>query len=267
MIAASARLAALSFAILPAFMIASPLAAQAPAGPRFEVASLKERARGAPFVRFGMERSPGRLFNGCATLTSLVFYAFRRTLATPVEGLPGWASVPCGETGTPDTYEFQATMPVETTDADVRLMLQAFLSDRFKLAFHWETRTLPVLALVAAPGGLKMKPTDPKDDRPRAPIGCPREDPGCHLIWMGSSSMTELADMLSSEVGRMVIDKTGLRETYYLGDIKWAGETAPDSSLPSLPAVLREQFGLELTSETGPVQVLVIDRAERPTPN
>jgi uncharacterized protein (TIGR03435 family) len=267
MIAASARLAALSFAMLPvALMIVSPLAAQAPAGPRFEVASLKERARGAPFVRFGMERSPGRLFNGCATLTSLVFYAFRRTLATPVEGLPGWASVPCGDTGTPDTYEFQATMPVETTDADIRLMLQAFLIDRFKLAVHWETRMLPVLALVVAPGGFKLKATDPNNDPPKAPLGCPRPDPGCHFIWMGSASMTELAGMLGSSVGRPVVDKTGLRETYYFGDIKWAGD-APDSPLPSLPAALREQFGLELKSDTGPVEVLVIDRAERPTSN
>ena len=269
MIAGAARLAALSFAMLPAaFMIAAPLAAQTPAGARFEVASLKERDRSAPFVRFGMERAPGRLFNGCATLTSLVFYAFRRTLATPVEGLPGWAGTPCSDTHTADTYEFQATMPVETSDADVRLMLQAFLIDRFKLAFHWETRTLPVLALVAAPGGFKVKPTDPKEERPRAPgsVGCPRQDPGCRILPLGLASMTLVAEMLSSQVGRTVIDKTGLRETYYF-DLTWAGDTTPDSPLPSLPAALREQFGLELKSETGPVEVLVIDRAERPTPN
>ena len=235
--------------------------------PRFEVASLKERDRTVPFFTGTMQRSPGRLISRCATLTSLVYYAFRRTWSTPVEGLPGWASTPCSDTGTANTYEFQATMPVETTDADVRLMLQAFLTERFKLAFHWETRTLPVFALVVAPGGFKMKPTDPKDDRPSTRIGCPREDPGCHLIWMGSSSMTELAGMLSSEVGRTVIDKTGLRETYYFGDMKWAGDTAPDSPLPSLPAALREQFGLELKSDSGPVEVLVIDRAEKPTPN
>jgi len=266
MSAASARNTALSFAMVQAaLIIASPLAAQAPPGPRFEVASLKERDLSMPGT--GMQRMPGRLVNRCATLTSLVYYAFRRTLSTPVEGLPGWASAPCGDARTADTYEFQATMPVETTDADIRLMLQAFLTDRFRLAVHWETRTLPVLALVVAPGGFKAKATDPKDDPPRAPLGCPRQDPGCHFIWMGSASMTELAGMLGSSVGRPVVDKTGLRETYYFGDIKWAGETAPDSPLPSLPAALREQFGLQLKSDTGPVEVLVIDRAERPRPN
>ena len=83
---------------------------------------------------------------------------------------------------------------------------------------------------------------------------------------MGSSSMAQVADALGFELGRPVIDKTGLRETYYL-DLTWAGNTAPDSPLPSLPAMLREQFGLELKPDKGPVEVLVIDRAQRPTPN
>ena len=266
MIGTSARIAALTVAVLAAQTI--DVNAQAQSQPRFEVASLTERDRTVPFGTPALQRSPGRLISRCATLTSLVYYAFQRTWSTPIEGLPGWASTPCNDTDTANTYEFQATMPVETTDADVRLMLQAFLTERFQLAFHWETRTLPVLALVVAPGGFKVKPTDPKDDKPRAPgsVGCPREDPGCHNIPMGSASMAQIASALGYAVARPVIDKTGLRETYYF-DLKWAGDNAPDSPLPSLPAMLREQFGLELKPDKGPVEVLVIDRAERPTPN
>jgi len=254
--------------VLAALPARPTVTVQAQSQPRFEVASLKERDRTVPFGTPALQRSPGRLISRCATLTSLVYYAFQRTWSTPIEGLPGWASTPCNDTDTANTYEFQATMPVETTDANVRLMLQAFLTERFKLAFHWETRTLPVLALVVAPGGFKAKPTDPKDDKPRAPgsVGCPREDPGCHNIPMGSSSMAQIASALGYAVARPVIDKTGLRETYYF-DMKWAGDNAPDSPLPSLPAMLREQFGLELKPDKGPVEVLVIDRAERPTPN
>jgi uncharacterized protein (TIGR03435 family) len=239
-----------------------------PPAPRFEVASLKERDRNIPLGLVGMQSTPGRLINRCATLTSLVYYAFLRTSSTPIEGLPGWASTPCSETDTANTYEFQATMPVETTDADVRLMLQAFLVERFKLAFHWETRTLPIYALVIAPGGFKLKATDPKDDPPRArgSIGCPADDPRCHNIVMGSAPMAQFASAVSFNVGRPVIDRTGLRETYYL-DMRWAGDTTPVSSLPSLPAALRERFGLELKSDTGPVEVLVIDKAEKPLPN
>jgi uncharacterized protein (TIGR03435 family) len=119
-----------------------------------------------------------------------------------------------------------------------------------------------------APSGFKLKPTDPKDDRPRAPgsLACPADDRGCHIIAMGSSNMTQIAGALAFNVGRPVIDKTGLPGTYYF-DVKYAGDSASNSSLPSLVGALKEQFGLELKSGTGPVEVLVIDRADKPTAN
>jgi uncharacterized protein (TIGR03435 family) len=242
--------------------------AQVLPAPRFEVASLKERDRNVPLGLVGIQATPGRLMNRCATLTSLVYYAFRRTSSTPIEGLAGWTNAPCSETDTANTYEFQATMPVDTKDDDVQLMLQAFLVERFKLAFHWETRTLPIYALVVAPGGFKLKATDPKDDPPRArgSIGCPPDDQRCHNIVMGSAPMAQFASAVSFNVGRPVIDKTGLLDMYYL-DLKWAGDTTPISSLPSLPTAMRERFGLELKPDTGPVEVLVIDRAEKPLPD
>jgi len=49
--------------------------------------------------------------------------------------------------------------------------------------------------------------------------------------------------------------------------LRWAGDEDVSSSLPSLPALLREEFGLELKAEPGPVPVLVIDHAEKPTAN
>lgn len=257
----------ISVLLLAAF-VSSPALALAQAGPRFEVASLKERDRNVPLGLVTIQKSPGRLFGACATLTQLVYYAFRITSTTPIEGLPGWASTPCSDTNTANTYEFQATMPVETSDADVRLMLQAFLVERFKLAFHREARTRPIYALVVAPGGFKVKSTDPRDDKPRArgSLGCPANDPGCRIIAMGSAPMPQIADALASNVGRPVVDRTGLPGTYYF-DLKYAGDNAPESPLPSLVGALKEQFGLELKSDTGPVEVLVIDRAEKPTPN
>ena len=194
--------------------------------PRFEVASLKARDRNVPLGLVGMQSTPGRLINRCATLTSLVYYAFRLTSAAPLEGLPGWANTPCSDAETANTYEFQATMPAGTPDDDGRLMLQAFLVERFKLAFHRETRKLPVYALVVASSGFKLKATDPKNDPPRArgSLGCPPEDRGCHIIAMGSSNMLQIAGALAFNVGRPVIDKTGLPGTYYF-DVKYAGDT------------------------------------------
>ena len=249
-------------------LVASASFARAQAAPRFDVASLKERDRNVEVGLVGMQATPGRLLNRCATLRSFLYYAYLRTSSTPIEGLPDWANAPCSPIDTVDTYEFQATMPVGTSGEDVRLMLQAFLVERFKLAVHWETRTRPIYALVVAPGGLKVKSTDPKDDKPRArgSLGCPADDRGCRIIAMGSAPMSEIAGALSFNVGRQVVDRTGLSGTYYF-DVKYAGDNAPGSSLPSLTTVLKEQFGLELKPDTGPVEVLVIDRAERPSPN
>ena len=83
---------------------------------------------------------------------------------------------------------------------------------------------------------------------------------------MGSVLMPQIADALAFHVGRPVVDKTGLPGTYYFV-VKYAGDNAPNSPLPSLIGALKEQFGLELKSDTGPVEVLVIDRAEKPLPN
>lgn len=234
----------------------------------FDAASIKERDDSVPLSIVGLQFFPGRLVAHCVTLRSFMFYAYNLTLSSPVEGLPDWAAAPCSDFSTKDTYDFQATMPPETAPQQARQMMQSLLAERFKLAIHWEKRNMPVYELVVAPGGFKLKQSDPKDDPPIAPhsIGCPQEDRGCHNIVTGSTPIPAFVGILGSVVGRPVIDKTGLTGAYYL-NLKWAGDTAADSPLPSLPAALREQFGLELKSETGPVDVLVIDHVEKPTPN
>jgi uncharacterized protein (TIGR03435 family) len=234
----------------------------------FDAASIKERDGSVPLGVVGIRNLPGRLLDSCATLKTLVFYAYRLTLVTPIEGLPTWASMPCGDSSTKDTYDFQATMPPETTEQESRQMMQTLLAERFKLAAHWEKKTMPIYALIIRPRGFKLKPSDPKNDPPIAPhsLGCPPKDRPCHGMTLGSTSMPVLAGFLSLDVNRPVIDRTGLTGTYYI-NLEWAGDTPADSSLPSLPTVLREQLGLELKSETGPVDVLVVDHAERPTPN
>jgi uncharacterized protein (TIGR03435 family) len=161
-------------------------------------------------------------------------------------------------------------MPVDTTAAQSRQMLQTLLAERFKLAVHWETRQLPVYALRIAPGKSKLKPSDPDKDPPNAPgsIGCPTDDPHCHIgFCCGSATMTTLTGLLSHTLERPVIDRTGMTGSYYFGVLKWAGDDSSGSSLPSLPALLREDFGLDLKAERGPVPVLVIDHVEKPTPN
>jgi hypothetical protein len=139
-------------------------------------------------------------------------------------------------------------------------MVQALLADRFKLRTHHEMRRLAVYALVQEKNGLKIKPSA-----------------------MGSGvTMAEFASSLSAlpELGgRIVIDKTALQGKFDF-TLKWTPDPAmgampsgpdrglkSDSSAPSLLTALQEQLGLKLDMTKEPVDVIVVDSAEVPTPN
>jgi bla regulator protein blaR1 len=239
----------------------------------FDVASVHEWGPGqgpaGPFVA-GVEFSTGRVRSRCASLQALIFYAYELTGSEMLEGLPKWGNASCGYPDSAGTFAIEATMPANTTRTQSRQMMQALLTQRFNLAAHWETRQLPAYALRIAGGKPKLKPSDPDRDPPNPPgsIGCPADDPHCHIgFCCGSTTMTILAGMLTHALERPVIDKTGLAGSYYFGILKWAGAESGGSSLPSLPALLREDFGLDLKPEPGPVPVLVIDHVEKPLVN
>jgi len=239
----------------------------------FEVASIHEWGPGqgpaGPFVA-GVQFSTGRVRSQCASLQALIFYAYQLTGSEPLEGLPKWGNAACGYPDSAGAFTIEATMPAATTGAQSRQMMQTLLAERFKLAAHWETRQLPAYALRTVPGKSKLKPSDPDKDPPIRPgsIGCPADAPDCHIgFCCGSATMTALTGSLSHALGRPVIDKTGLTGSYYFGVLKWAGDESVGSSLPSLPALMHEEFGLELKAEPGPVPILVIDHAEKPMAN
>jgi uncharacterized protein (TIGR03435 family) len=237
----------------------------------FDVASIHEWGPGqgptGPFSP-GLQFSNGRVRAQCVPLVGLLFYAYQLTGSEPLEGLPKWGRASCGSPDSRETFEIEATMPGDTTIAQSRQMVQTLLAERFKLAVHWETRQLPVYALRIARGESKLKPSDPDKDPPTGPIGCPADDPHCHIgFCCGSATMTVLTGLLSHTLERPVIDRTGMTGSYYFGVLKWAGDDSSGSSLPSLFALMREQYGLELKVERGPVPVLVIDHAEKPTAN
>jgi uncharacterized protein (TIGR03435 family) len=262
--------------------LASPVAIRiAHAGPQqsqpatsapltFDVASIKEWPRGehplGPYAA-GVQISTGRVFSECADLRSLLAFAYHLTWSSPLEGLPPWASAPCGGSDLPNDFRIQATMPPETTEDQAREMMQSLLADRFKLTIHREKRNMPVYALVVTPSGFKLKPYVPADDKPAGPgaYACPAADRSCRAV-IGTDSMSDLAGSLGSVVGRPVIDATGVDGEYKIF-FQWAGDNSIDSPLPSLSTALREDLGLELKSQTAPVDVLVVDHVEKPTPN
>ena len=236
----------------------------------FDVASIKEWVDGkgpAALGNVSLVRSGDTIISRCTNLTALLSYAYHLTLAVPVTGVPSWGKGGCGGTFQ-NTFAIEATMPPGTTEEQSRQMMQTLLADRFKLVVHWEKKDMPIFAMLIGKGGFKLEPSDPAKDVPAPPhsIGCPPEDPGCHYIGGGSGPISQLASMLSISAGRPVIDQTGLTGNYNL-NLQWAGDTTADSPLPSLPAALREKFGLELKPQVGPVNTLVIDHVEKPSPN
>jgi uncharacterized protein (TIGR03435 family) len=169
------------------------------------------------------------------------------------------------------------TMPVKQRIRTEQDMIQGLVADRFKLRTHHEIRRLPVLALEEAKSGSKMKPSVKTGEDG---FGGTDGPPG---NWRGNGvTMAELAGDLSSlpEIGgRIVVDKTGLNGRFDF-TLKWPPDSTmgalpqrpdsgveSDSSAPSLPTALQEQLGLKLEMAKEPVDVIVIDSAEMPTPN
>jgi uncharacterized protein (TIGR03435 family) len=136
-------------------------------------------------------------------------------------------------------------------DADYE-KLRSLLADRFQLRSHTESRQMPTYALIV---------TDPEK-----PHAAPCSD-GYYLhngMAKGQMKITSLVALLSSDMNRPVVDATGLKGCYDL-DLKWT-QDPNNEDLPSISTALHE-IGLKMASRTGPVDVLVVDHAERPSPN
>ena len=157
-------------------------------------------------------------------------------------------------------------------------MLRTLLKDRFTLVTHTETRELPIYALVLARPdrrfgeqlrvssvdcvALEAESHKAGGTPPPAPGAGPRcgISSGTGRIQASARLMTDVARALSNTTGRAVVDKTGLDGRYDL-ELRW-NETEEG---PSLFTAVQEQLGLKLEPQRGPVDVLVIDSAERPT--
>ena len=258
--------------------------ALASSSPRFIVATIKpsdpNRAEGDGDIGF----SPGGSFDAKAqSLKQLIEFVQDfgyYNVDQRIVGGPKWIAsekfdivAKCGE----ETARAFGKMQLKQQLRAEQNMVQALLTDRFKLQVHHETRRLAVYALVQAKSGLKATPS--------AKAG--GEDPGgaegTPGNWEGHGvTMAELASDLAAlpeAGGRIVSDKTGLKGRFDF-TLKWTRDQtadamplAPDSvvktdsSAPSLLTALQEQLGLKLESTKEPVDVIVIDSAEQPMPN
>jgi uncharacterized protein (TIGR03435 family) len=192
-----------------------------------------------------------------------------------ITGLPHWAET--------NRYDIRLKVAAEDLAAyhklnrvQVRLMNQAVLADRFKLAAHIEVKELPIYALVVAKGGPKLresKPGDTYSNGIKKPDGTP-SGPG---MMMSNGKLIGqqvpvgfLLGLLSSNTHRTVVDKTGLTGRYDIS-LQWTPDEGPsadpNADAPSLTTALEEQLGLKLVSTKGPVKTLVVDHIEPLTEN
>jgi uncharacterized protein (TIGR03435 family) len=254
-------------------------------GPAFEVASVKPA--GSVSGRFTMTGGPGTHDPGRITYTNimlkrvlLIAYDIR---SYQISG-PEWLETL--------RFDITAKVPDGTTIEQFQLMLRNLLETRFKMTIHRESKELPIYALTVARNGPRIKataddaagksegdqlaviqPGEGRDGFPALSLRAPglviETKNGRARVTAKEVPLAKLADLLSGQLGRPVVDKTGLAGNYsFAVYFTPEGPNSGDGSEPSVFGALQEQLGLRLEARKGPVELLVIDRAEKvPTDN
>lgn len=179
-----------------------------------------------------------------------------------IKGDPEWLNA--------DHYDVEARADGAYSIDDLHTMYQNLLADRLELKFHWETKEGPVYGLTVDPAGLKMKLNESAQDF-NIPITFTQDGvagvrvPMNYLSWW-------LGQQLQRDE-RPVVDLTGLTGNYDF-KLSFAPPLPPDvappaewKDRPSLFDAVRDQLGLRLKAQTGPVAYFVIDHVERPSDN
>jgi uncharacterized protein (TIGR03435 family) len=229
--------------------------AQSPAGPAFEVASIKPAPPQAPGrVSTRMSIDPARLTFTNVSLSEVIGQAFR-VQHQQISG-PEWLEQ--------ERFDIFAKIPDGVALDQIPRMLQSLLAERFQMKLHTDQKELPVYALAAAKNGPKLKKADSSTGFTSGSDGRSR-----HVT--ANISMPRFAEYLADRVGRPVLDQTGLDGNYVV-QLEWTPDQSEEPSAPSRPAdaaidtarpslfqALQQELGLKLTATKGPVQVLVID--------
>jgi uncharacterized protein (TIGR03435 family) len=279
--------------VIIATAMASRLAAQTPAAADaavFTVVSIKPNTSGSG--RSNLDLQPGgRLIAVNVALLGLVRVAYGDDGPLTQDRLvvsETWAE---RRAVMSEKYDIQATAERELAQQDLPRALRQLLSDRFRLKMHRETRAVPSYDLVLAradgrlgPGlrrssiDCRQPPASGAEINGRSPCGF-QSFPGKAS---GRVPITDLARrVLPAGVsdGRPIEDKTGLQGTFEFA-LEWTPDAAAPARPPDAPpappidpngssfvTALREQLGLKLEARTGSIELVVVDRAERPSPD
>ncbi|HEY1302144.1 MAG TPA: TIGR03435 family protein [Vicinamibacterales bacterium] len=269
--------------------------AQAPIS--FEAASVRPNTSGDSSTSVGPQ--PGGRFIATNAPFALLLTLAYQLQPFQIQGAPGWTRT--------DRFDIVAKLEGDpptpaifgSTQTDPRMLaLRTLLAERFKLAVHWETQELPIYALVLARPDGKLGPNIHRSVVDCAAVAAARSAAAkegrtttpttgdrfiCGLrnnagrMQFGGNPISFFANGLANQVARVVIDRTGLTGnwdfelTFTPERIRQAPPGAPpvdiDPNGPSLFTAIQEQLGLRLESTKGPVNMLVIDHIEQPSPD
>lgn len=277
-LAATGIAALLLIGVLYAPLILAQSQTGGPSSSAFEVATIKPSGSDAAGSFIG--RGPG---GGISiknmTLKEMIQFAWD-VPPFQVSGGPSWIDS--------DRYDVVAKPEARSSLNEMRPMLQPLLADRFQLRVHRETKDLPIYGLVLARKNGKLGP-----DLVETQEGsCVKRDPSqppkpgvryCGQVFVSPGALTMIAQpisalppVLSRTLGRKVVDQTGLKGNYDIS-LQFTHDDAPPPS-PDAPPVrldlagiffstFPERLGLKFESQKGPVEVIVIENAEKPSEN
>jgi len=272
-------------------MRAQPTPATAPA---FEVVSVKPLD---PADRPSFQpptASAGGRFVSKFYLAFVIAWAYKLPFnSSPrLSGVPDWVRSA--------TYDIEATgvipsgLSAQAREDRMRLMVRSLLADRFHLAIHRETKTMPVYALVVGKSGPKLQPADISEKDcpdvsaiPTAPVVAAPDT--CHTFNGGQGrglharavNMADLASYVENWTGRPLLDKTGIKGLYRIETRGWLsmqlmtqplppGAKAEDGSdMADLPTLFQifEQLGLKMEARNDKADIYVVDHIEKPSEN
>jgi uncharacterized protein (TIGR03435 family) len=233
------------------FLATAAAFAQAPA---FDVASVKPEVITADLYFANLGRvAHGELSMGNVTLSEAVRFAWGINNDAQVAG-PDWIK------SKEVRFKIDAKAAPDAPRAQVLVMLQSLLTERFRLKTHTEQREIAHLELVAGKKESKLKAAIEGSD------GSHNRNGFGHIV-SNRMTMDVLTTILSRFLRQPILDRTGLEGGYEI-DLEWspeprAGEEPADPSRPSIYAAVQEQLGLKLEARKTPLPVIVVDSAER----
>ena len=230
------------------------LAQTAPPNPAFEVAAIKPSKTGDNSSH--IRSNDNRVTMENVTLKQMILYAYRLK-DYQLTGGPSWLDI--------ERFNMDAKAESKVPRDQINTMLQNLLTERFQIAFHRQTKETSAYALVVAKGGPKLKPSQEE--------GSNTSNNGSKLT-AHPASMESLAAFLARQLEIPVVDETGLKGGFDF-TLEWSTERMQQKAdadgtalaVPTLFSALPQQLGLKLESRKAPIEILVIDRAEKPSDN